>query len=70
MENSQQQLANVWRAFSVEASEVPPGQPVLLVDDLQDSRWTLTVVGAASLEAGSGPVSPSSSPRPSATKHS
>jgi ATP-dependent DNA helicase RecQ len=58
MENSQQQLANVWGAFSVEASEVPADQSVLLVDDLQDSRWTLTVVGAALLEAGSGPVSP------------
>jgi ATP-dependent DNA helicase RecQ len=31
---------------------------VLLVDDLVDSRWTLTVVAAAVLEAGSGPVSP------------
>jgi ATP-dependent DNA helicase RecQ len=31
---------------------------VLLVDDLVDSGWTLTVVGAALLEAGSGPVSP------------
>lgn len=58
MENSQQQLANVWGAFAVEASEVPAGQPVLLVDDLQDSRWTLTVMGAALLEAGSGSVSP------------
>ena len=58
MENSQQQFANVWGAFEVEASEVPPGQPVLLVDDLQDSRWTLTVVGAVLIEAGSGPVSP------------
>jgi ATP-dependent DNA helicase RecQ len=34
------------------------GEPVLVVDDLVDSRWTLTVVGAALLEAGSGPVSP------------
>jgi ATP-dependent DNA helicase RecQ len=31
---------------------------VLLVDDLVDSRWTLTVVAAALLQAGSGPVSP------------
>jgi ATP-dependent DNA helicase RecQ len=31
---------------------------VLLVDDLVDSRWTLTVVSAALLESGSGPVSP------------
>ncbi len=35
-----------------------PTEAVLLVDDLVDSRWTLTVVAAALLEAGSGPVSP------------
>jgi ATP-dependent DNA helicase RecQ len=56
LENSHQQFANVWGAFSVEGSA--PGEPVLLVDDLVDSRWTLTVVGAALLETGSGPVSP------------
>jgi ATP-dependent DNA helicase RecQ len=31
---------------------------VLLVDDVADSRWTLTVAGAALLHAGSGHVSP------------
>ena len=56
LENSQQQLANVLGAFAVDG--VPAGEPVLLVDDLVDSRWTLTVVGATLLEAGSGPVSP------------
>ena len=56
LENSHQQFANVWGAFAVEGA--PAGEPVLLVDDLVDSRWTLTVVGAALLEAGSGPVSP------------
>jgi ATP-dependent DNA helicase RecQ len=56
LENSHQQFANVWGAFAVDG--VPEGAPVLLVDDLVDSRWTLTVVGAALLEAGSGPVSP------------
>lgn len=49
------QFANVWGAFAVDG--VPAGEPVLLVDDLADSRWTLTVVGAALLEAGSGPIS-------------
>ncbi len=34
------------------------GELVLVVEDLVDSRWTLTVVGAALLEAGSGLVSP------------
>jgi ATP-dependent DNA helicase RecQ len=56
LENSHQQFANVWGAFAVEG--VPAGEPVLLVDDLVDSRWTLTLVGAALLEVGSGPVSP------------
>jgi ATP-dependent DNA helicase RecQ len=56
LDNSHQQFRNVWGAFEVEGA--PPGEPVLLVDDLIDSRWTLTVVGAALLEAGSGPVSP------------
>jgi ATP-dependent DNA helicase RecQ len=57
LENSHQQFANVWRAFAVEGG-VSSGESVLLVDDLVDSRWTLTVVGATLLEAGSGPVSP------------
>jgi ATP-dependent DNA helicase RecQ len=56
MFNSAQQLGNVWGAFAV-AGELPDG-PVLLVDDLVDSRWTLTVVAAALLEAGSSPVVP------------
>ena len=56
MQNSAQQLANVLGAFEV-AAPVPAG-PVLLVDDTVDSRWTLTAVGAALREAGSGPVHP------------
>jgi ATP-dependent DNA helicase RecQ len=56
VENSHQQLRNVFGAFSV-GSNLPPG-PVLLVDDIHDSRWTLTVVGAALRTAGSGPVYP------------
>jgi ATP-dependent DNA helicase RecQ len=56
MFNSAQQLGNVWGAFGVTGA-VPDG-PVLLVDDLVDSRWTLTVVAAALREAGSGPVVP------------
>jgi ATP-dependent DNA helicase RecQ len=54
--NSAQQLRNVWGAFEIQG-EVPDG-PVLLVDDTVDSRWTLTVIGAALREAGSGPVVP------------
>jgi ATP-dependent DNA helicase RecQ len=56
MENSAQQLRNVHGAFAVRG-EIPAG-PVLLVDDIHDSRWTLTVVGAALRQAGSGPVHP------------
>lgn len=32
--------------------------PVLLIDDVVDSGWTLAVVAALLLEAGSGPVFP------------
>jgi ATP-dependent DNA helicase RecQ len=56
MANSAQQLDNVWAAFAVDGR--PPPGPVLLLDDVVDSRWTLTVIGAALREAGSGPVHP------------
>ena len=56
MQNSAQQVRNVVAAFHV-VDEVPSG-PVLLVDDLVDSRWTLTVVGRLLRLAGSGPVFP------------
>ena len=56
MENSYQQLRNVYGAFSV-PRDLPPG-PVLLLDDIHDSGWTLTVVGAALRAAGSGLVYP------------
>lgn len=35
-----------------------PNEPVLLVDDIVDSAWTLTVVAALLRQAGSGPVWP------------
>ena len=44
------------RAFAV--VEPPPGVPLLLVDDVAESRWTLTVVGGQLIRAGSGPVFP------------
>ena len=59
MLNSVQQLAErasrSWR--STVRSPSRPG-PVLLVDDLVDSGWTLTVAGWLLREAGSGPVHP------------
>jgi ATP-dependent DNA helicase RecQ len=57
LENSQQQFRNVWGALGVSGEPVS-GDPVLLVDDLSDSRWTLTVAGSVLREAGSGPVTP------------
>ncbi len=55
MENSAQQLLNVWTAFEVTA---PPQGPVLLVDDMLDSGWTLTVVGFRLKAAGASHVYP------------
>jgi len=56
MENSAQQHANVAGAFTVDGP-VPDG-PVLLLDDVVDSRWTVTEVGACLRQTGSGPVFP------------
>jgi ATP-dependent DNA helicase RecQ len=61
--NSAFRLAGVWDAFGVPdpmaaALQDLDGAPVLLVDDLVDSRWTLTVAGRALRLAGSGPVLP------------
>ncbi|HSS42962.1 MAG TPA: RecQ family ATP-dependent DNA helicase [Solirubrobacterales bacterium] len=57
MENSVQQVRNVIGAFAVDSAEIMDG-PVLLVDDMVDSRWSVTVCGVALREAGSGPVYP------------
>lgn len=53
MENSYQQARNVLDAFEV--GDVRPG-PVLLIDDVVDSRWTFTVVANRLSKAGAGPV--------------
>lgn len=57
MENSYQQAHNLENVFEIETHEVRTG-PVLLVDDMVDSRWTFTIVAAHLLEHGSGPVFP------------
>jgi ATP-dependent DNA helicase RecQ len=57
MENSYQQAHNLENVFEIETREVRTG-PVILVDDMVDSRWTFTVVAAHLLEGGSGPVFP------------
>jgi ATP-dependent DNA helicase RecQ len=60
--NAAHKLTNVWGAFSLERSELPPPDvlagPVLVVDDVWDSGWTMTVVADLLRGAGSGPVLP------------
>ena len=57
MQNSAQQAANASAKLGVGPRPSGPG-PVLLVDDLVDSRWTLTVAGSLLRDAGAGPVFP------------
>lgn len=57
MENSVQQARNAMGAFAALPEEVST-DPVFLVDDMVDSRWSLTVCGSALINAGSGPVFP------------
>jgi ATP-dependent DNA helicase RecQ len=57
MQNSAQQAANARSKLSVASRAVHEG-PVLLVDDLVASRWTLTVAGRLLRDAGAGPVLP------------
>jgi len=57
MANSAQQAANARRRIGVVPSGVRSG-PVLVVDDIVDSRWTLTVAGSLLRDHGSGPVLP------------
>jgi ATP-dependent DNA helicase RecQ len=57
MENSVQQARNVIGAFAANSAEIMDG-PVLLIDDMVDSRWSITVCGVLLREAGSGPVYP------------
>ena len=54
--NSWHQCRNLDGAFVIKKGV--PGTPVLLVDDVADSRWTMTVIAALLRQAGSGPVFP------------
>jgi ATP-dependent DNA helicase RecQ len=56
MENSFQQLKNLLGAIEV-VGKVNRG-PVLLIDDIVDSGWTLTLGAVLLRKAGSGPVYP------------
>ncbi|MBC7314846.1 MAG: DEAD/DEAH box helicase [Chloroflexi bacterium] len=57
MANSIQQARNIDGSLSV-ADQGLPGEPVLLVDDIVDSRWTLTVAAWLLRSHGSGEVWP------------
>ncbi len=57
MANSSKQAANLDGSLAVKAEWMPSG-PVLLIDDLVDSRWTLTVAAYLLTSNGSGPVYP------------
>ena len=57
MENSWQRVHNLDGAFQVERRQGMAG-PVLLLDDIVDSGWTLTIASALLRQEGSGPVSP------------
>jgi ATP-dependent DNA helicase RecQ len=55
--NSTQQARNVDGTLAVGSGLVPPG-PVLLVDDMVDTRWTLTIASWLLRSSGSGEVFP------------
>ncbi|MFC4140548.1 MULTISPECIES: ATP-dependent DNA helicase RecQ [unclassified Microbacterium] len=55
--NSAFRLAGIWDRFTADELQVPAG-PVLLVDDLADSRWTLTVAARTLRGAGATAVLP------------
>ncbi len=57
MQNSSKQFLNIYTTLKVNNSRVQSG-PVLLVDDMVDSRWTLTICAAALRKRGSGRVFP------------
>ena len=59
--NSAYRLSSVWERFSPESllpNGALPNGPILLVDDLADSRWTLTVAARALRLAGAAAVLP------------
>lgn len=57
MANSTQQARNIDGSLALNGQPIPPG-PVLLVDDMVDSRWTLTVSAWLLRKSGSGVVWP------------
>lgn len=57
MANSTQQARNIDGSLAMNGRPVPPG-PVLLIDDMVDSRWTFTVAAWLLRSNGSGAVFP------------
>ena len=57
MENSAFQCENALKSFSLAEGAVVP-EKILLVDDMVDSRWTLTVCGYILRSAGAEQVYP------------
>ncbi|HAY21022.1 MAG TPA: hypothetical protein DCY27_02410, partial [Desulfobacterales bacterium] len=57
MQNSYQQAHNLAGAYIINKKWIRTG-PVLLVDDMVDSGWTMTVITALLREAGAGQVFP------------
>ena len=55
-QNSFHQCHNLDGVFEI--TQHYPDQPVLLVDDIVDSGWTLTVIAALLQQVGSGAVYP------------
>jgi ATP-dependent DNA helicase RecQ len=57
MANSVQQARNIDGSLAVNTSALP-AKPVLLLDDMVDSKWTMTVAAYLLISHGSGPVYP------------
>jgi ATP-dependent DNA helicase RecQ len=58
MENSFQQVRNLWETIAVDRDQLIEGEPVLLVDDIADSAWSMTICGYVLRQAGAGAVFP------------
>lgn len=56
MENTAHQCGNLDGAFAIQGQV--SGDPVLLIDDVTDSGWTLAIIAALLRESGSGMVYP------------
>ena len=58
MENSFYQCRNAWESFEVDSDISTMPERVILVDDIVDSRWTMTVCGYRLMQAGCKMVFP------------